>query len=89
MTAMNLRKVGGSVAVVIPPIILEELNLHAGSTVDISVKNQHIQIKPVIDKPKYSLAELLAQTDYDMVRQATKNETDAWLNAPSVGQELS
>lgn len=88
MTAMNLRKVGGSVAVVIPPMMLEELNLNAGSTVDISIKNKQIQIKPIAKKPRYSLADLLAQTDYEAVRQATENETNAWLNAPAVGREL-
>ena len=88
MTAMNLRKVGGSVAVVIPSMMLEELNLNAGSTVDIPIKNKQIQIKPLKSKPKYSLAELLAQTDYETVRQATETETNAWLNAPSMGLEL-
>lgn len=37
---------------------------------------------------KYTLAELLAQTDYDSVHKVSERETNTWLNAPAVGREL-
>lgn len=88
MTIISLRKIGGSVAVVIPPIMLEELNLNAGSTVDISIKHKQIQVRPVTKQPKYSLAELLVQTDYEEVREASESETNVWLNIPPQNQKL-
>lgn len=93
MTTMNLRKVGGSVAVVIPPNMLKSLNLAAGSSVDLSIADSKIQIQASKAKPKYSLDQLLAQSDYQGLQDAIRNgsETDElndWVNDEPMGNEL-
>lgn len=86
MTIMNLRKVGGSVAVVIPPQFLDSLRLSAGSPVELSLKNNQLQITPILPTPKYTLAQLLAGLDYDNLSADEKNS--AWLDDTAVGREL-
>ena len=78
-----LRKVGGSVLLSVPPAILELLELEVGSTVGVSVKNGQILISPQ-PKPKYSLSELLAASNYSEPKPASERE---WLDAPAVGRE--
>jgi antitoxin ChpS len=80
----NLRKVGGSVMLAIPPAILDLLNLRAGATVGLAVDGDRlvIETKP---QPRYTLAELLAASDYSQPRSAEDQE---WIDAPPVGREL-
>lgn len=84
MHTTNLRKVGGSIMLTVPPAFLEQLQLQVGSTVDISVKDGHLVVNP---KPKlrYTLAELLAVSDYS---QEQSPEDREWVDAPAVGKEL-
>lgn len=86
MTRMNLRRVGGSVAVVIPPQFLERLQLSAGSSVNLSLKNNQLQITPISPTPKYTLEQLLAGSDYDNLSADEKNTS--WLDDEMVGREL-
>lgn len=81
----SLRQVGGSVAMVIPPIFLKQLHINVGTEMNISTSGKGLLIEPVKNKPKYSLEELLAQSDFEMARNA---ESEEWLNAPNVGEEL-
>ena len=62
MYSSNLRKVGGSVMLAVPPAILEMVQLQSGSAVNISVENGRLIIDP---KPSrsYTLQELLDQCD--------------------------
>jgi len=54
MLKTNLRKVGGSVMLVVPPAILDALNLGGGETVDLHLENGRLIIaKPL--KVRYSL----------------------------------
>ena len=78
---INLRKIGGSTAVVIAPALLRQLNIQAGDTVEAQVVDGALQLRPV--KPRYTLAQLLAQTDF----QAAARD-DAWLDNAPVGGEL-
>jgi antitoxin ChpS len=80
----NLRKVGGSVMLALPPAILDLLNLRAGATVGVAVDGDRlvIETKP---QPHYTLAELLAASDYS---QPQSTEDREWIDAPSVGREL-
>ena len=84
MHTTNLRKVGGSVMLAVPPAILELLRLRAGSTVGIAVDGERLVIEPTV-KPHYTLAQLLAESDYSTSRKAKDRE---WLEAPPVGREL-
>ncbi|MGH9585867.1 MAG: AbrB/MazE/SpoVT family DNA-binding domain-containing protein [Acidobacteriaceae bacterium] len=84
MTTANLRKVGGSIMVVVPPAILKELHLRAGATVGLVVEGERLVIDPKV-KPRYTMDELLAQCD----AAALMDEEDRrWIDMPSVGQEL-
>jgi antitoxin ChpS len=79
----RLRKVGGSIMLAVPPSILELLELTAGSSVNITVDDGRLVIKPQ-KKPKYTLEELLAQCDPNAPINETAQE---WLGAPLVGRE--
>jgi antitoxin ChpS len=84
MHITNLRKVGGSIMLAIPPAVLEVLNLQSGTTVGIAVDNGKLIIEPK-SKPQYSLDELLAQCDPN----APITEGDrTWLDVKAAGREL-
>jgi antitoxin ChpS len=84
MHTTNLRKVGGSVMLAVPPVLLNLLQLKAGATVAMDVEDGRliVELKP---RPRYTMAELLAASDYSQPRTAEEQE---WLDAPPVGREL-
>ena len=84
MHATNLRKVGGSVMMAVPPAILELLHINAGSKVGLTVDNGRLVVEPQT-QPHYTLDELLAQCDASI---DLTPEDQAWLNAKPVGNEL-
>ena len=84
MHTTNLRKVGGSVMLAVPPAILDQLHLKAGATVGLAVQGDSLILKPQT-KPRYTLDELLAKCDYSQPRTPEEQE---WLDAPAVGREL-
>jgi antitoxin ChpS len=84
MHTTNLRKVGGSVMLAVPPAILEQLQLKVGATVGLAVDGERLVMQPR-PKPHYTLEELLAKCDYSQPRTAEEQE---WLDAPPVGREL-
>jgi antitoxin ChpS len=86
MHRTNLRKVGGSVMLVIPPAILDQLNLKPGASVGIAVDGQKLVVQPK-PKPHYSLDELLAKCDPTAEMEESKEDRQ-WLNLPPVGREL-
>ena len=68
----------------VPPALLDVLKLSAGSKVGIAVDNGRLVIEPST-RPRYTLAELLAASDYSKQQPAEERE---WLDAPAVGREL-
>ncbi|CAN5243827.1 MazE family transcriptional regulator [soil metagenome] len=84
MHTTNLRKVGGSIMLSVPPALLEMLHLQAGATVGISVDGERLIIEPH-PRPRYTLAELLATSDYS---QSQLPEEREWVDAPTVGREI-
>jgi antitoxin ChpS len=84
MYTTNLRKVGGSIMLAVPPALLDVLQLRAGATVGIAVKSGRLVVEPQ-RRPRYTLDELLAQCN----RQARRRKEDReWLDARPVGREL-
>ena len=79
----KLRALGGSTVVAIPPAMLSQHGLSASSEVSIAVDGGRIIIEPK-QRPKYILAELLAQCDPQASRDPQLQE---WLDAPPVGRE--
>ena len=84
MHTTNLRKVGGSIMLAVPPALLDLLQLTVGAKVEIDVENGRLIIQPRA-RPSYSLDELLAQCDEIDVPSA---EDRAWIDAKPVGNEL-
>ncbi len=84
MHITNLRKVGGSVMLAVPPALLDVLKLKAGAAVGVAVDGNRLVVQ-ASSKPKYKLADLLAATDVDAETNAADRE---WLDAPPVGKEL-
>lgn len=84
MYTTNLRKVGGSVMLAVPPALLDVLHLQAGAKVGLAVDNGRLVVEPAT-RPRYTLDELLAQCDPSAELTAQERE---WLNAPAVGNEV-
>lgn len=83
MHLTRLRKVGGSVMLAVPPAMLDSLELEAGAQVGLIADNGRLVVeKP--PRPRYTLAELLAASDYDAPRDPDERE---WIDAPAVGRE--
>lgn len=80
MLHTNLRKVGGSVMLAVPPTLLKKLGLDAGKTVSLDVQDGKLLVEPK-KKPSYKLADLLAE------QQALDLEQDAWEGMRPVGRE--
>ncbi len=84
MHTTNLRKVGGSIMLAVPPVLLNLLRLEAGATVGVNVENGRLIVEPK-QRPHYSLAELLEASDYS---QPMTPEEREWIDAPPAGGEL-
>ena len=84
MHTTNLRKVGGSVMLAVPPAFLDQLQLQAGATVGLVVDHGRLVVEPR-PRPRYTLAEPLAMSDYTQSQPASERE---WIDAPAVGDEL-
>jgi antitoxin ChpS len=84
MHTTHLRKVGGSIMLAVPPAFLDQLHLHAGATVGVAIDHGCLVINPS-PRPRYTLAELLAASDYSQPPPVEERE---WVDAPAVGGEL-
>lgn len=84
MHTTNLRKVGGSIMLAVPPALLDVLQLTAGAKVGIIVDNGRLLVEPQ-PRQRYTMAELLAASDYS---QPQSQEEREWIGAPAVGKEL-
>ena len=84
MHTTNLRKVGGSIMLAVPPALLDVLHLRAGAKVGLAVRSGRLVVEP-LQRPRYSLDELLAQCDPKAPR---RNEDREWLDDRPVGGEL-
>ncbi len=84
MHVTHLRKVGGSVMLAVPPVLLDLLDLKAGAPVGIAVEDG----RPVVvdrPRPRYAPEDLLAQCDPDAERL---REDSDWISSAPVGEEL-
>ena len=84
MYTTTMRKVGGSVMLAVPPAFLEQLQIHVGSTVGVVIEGGRLMVEPT-PRPRYTLAELLAASDYSKPQTALERE---WVDAPPAGREL-
>jgi antitoxin ChpS len=84
MHTANLRKVGGSVMLAVPPALLDVLELKPGATVGMAVQQGRLVVEPR-NRCRYTLAELLAQCGRKRARSKKERE---WLKSRAVGREL-
>ncbi len=84
MHTTNLRKVGGSIMLAVPPALLDILHLAAGAKVGLAVDNGRLVVEPA-SRPRYTLDELLAQCDASAEVSAEERQ---WLDSGPVGGEL-
>ncbi len=84
MHVTNLRKVGGSVMLAVPPALLDVLKLSVGAQVGLQVENDRLVVAPRVG-PSYTMEELLAASDYSEPQPSEERE---WVDAPAVGREL-
>jgi antitoxin ChpS len=90
MHTTNLRKVGGSIMLAVPPALLDVLQLQPGARVGIAVESGRLVVEPQ-QRPRYTLSELLAQCDPRARRSHSKpgpKQEREWLNSKPVGGEL-
>lgn len=84
MHTTNLRKVGGSIMLAVPPALLDVLRLRPGARVGIAVESGRLVVEPQ-KRPRYTLNELLARCNPKARR--TKEERE-WLDDRPRGGEL-
>lgn len=84
MHITNLRKVGGSVMLAVPPAVLDILHLRPGSKVGIAVESGRLIVEPR-KRPRYTLDELLVQCNPRAARSKQERE---WLTGKPLGREL-
>jgi antitoxin ChpS len=84
MHTTNLRKVGGSVMLAVPPALLDILHLQPGANVGIAVENGRLVVEPQ-QRRRYTLDELLAQCNPKARRSKGERE---WQDSKPVGGEL-
>jgi antitoxin ChpS len=80
----NLRKVGGSIMLAVPPALLNLLHLQPGAKVGIAVESGRLVVEPQ-QRRRYTLVELLAQCNPKARRSKPEQE---WLDSKPVGAEF-
>lgn len=81
----QVRKIGNSAGAIIPAPVLKELKLREGDSIDVSVGENCIIIKPATTKPKYSLKDLLKKCN---PKAPQNKELDNWEQLKPVGKEI-
>ena len=84
MHTTNLRKVGGSIMLAVPPALLDVLKLTAGAKVGLAVDNGRLVVQP---QARPTLAELLAEAEAAGTYPLPAEERE-WIDAPAVGREI-
>jgi antitoxin ChpS len=84
MHTTNLRRVGGSIMLAVPPALLDVLHLRAGAKVGLTVQSGRLVVE-VRPRPRYTLDELLAQCNPKARR---RDEDREWLDDKPAGGEL-
>jgi len=84
MHTTNLRKVGGSVMLAVPPALLDILRLQPGAKVGIAIESGRLVVEPKLRR-RFTLDELLAKCNPRARR--TKEEKE-WIDSRRAGGEL-
>ncbi|BEB07980.1 type II toxin-antitoxin system antitoxin ChpS [Escherichia coli] len=80
---ITIKRWGNSSGMVIPNVVMKELNLRPGQSVEAQVSNNQLILTPI--SRCYSLDELLAQCD---MNAAELSEQDVWGKSTPAGDEI-
>lgn len=80
---ITIKRWGNSSGMVIPNVVMKELNLRPGQSVEAQVSNNQLILTPI--SRRYSLDELLAQCD---MNAAELSEQDVWGKSNPAGDEI-
>ena len=80
---ITIKRWGNSSGMVIPNVVMKELNLRPGQIVEAQVSNNQLILTPI--SRRYSLDELLAQCD---MNAAELSEQDVWGKSTPAGDEI-
>jgi antitoxin ChpS len=80
----KLRKVGGSVMLSIPPVLLDELGLAAGADMELTVRSRKLVLEPK-SRRRHALDELLKE---EKSRGRRRRKDRVWTSGGRAGREL-
>jgi len=80
---ITIKKWGNSAGMVIPGVVMKELGLKPGQSMEANVTNNQLVLTPV--SKQYSLEELLAQCDLSAPEMS---EQEVWGSSSSMGDEV-
>ena len=80
---ITIKRWGNSSGMVIPNVVMKELNLRPGQSVEAQVSNNQLILTPI--SRRYSLDELLAQCDMNATELS---EQDDWGKSTPAGDEI-
>ncbi|MFR0198201.1 type II toxin-antitoxin system ChpS family antitoxin [Escherichia coli] len=80
---ITIKRWGNSSGMVIPNVVMKELNLRPGQSVEAQVSNNQLILTPI--SRRYSLDELLAQCDMNATELS---EQDVWGKFTPAGDEI-
>ncbi|HAW3032493.1 TPA: type II toxin-antitoxin system ChpS family antitoxin [Escherichia coli] len=80
---ITIKRWGSSSGMVIPNVVMKELNLRPGQSVEAQVSNNQLILTPI--SRRYSLDELLAQCDMNATELS---EQDVWGKSTPAGDEI-
>ncbi|EIE3133164.1 type II toxin-antitoxin system antitoxin ChpS [Escherichia coli] len=80
---ITIKRWGNSSGMVIPNVVMKELNLRPGQSVEAQVSNNQLILTPI--SRRYSLDELLAQCD---MNARELSEQDVWGKSTPAGDEI-
>ena len=80
---ITIKRWGNSSGMVIPNVVMKELNFRPGQSVEAQVSNNQLILTPI--SRRYSLDELLAQCD---MNAAELSEQDVWGKSTPAGDEI-
>jgi antitoxin ChpS len=84
MTQLVIRQSGGANIISIPKAVLNALDLHVSSILDLSIIDAKILLTPVVNKP--SLEDLLKESS--KAKFELNDEDHEWLNTTSYKKEI-
>lgn len=82
---VKIQQWGNSAALRVPSTVLKQMGISLGDTLSMDITEVGLLLKPVQKKPRYTLAELIAQCDPSAPESADMAD---WQATTPVGREV-